>query len=302
MALLSGDPALRHVLTSPATDVFMSIAGYLRHKPPEAVTSRDRTDTKRIVYGLLYGMAIPTMSAALGVPIHTVRTVVSAFHAAFPRVREFTERVVRECRASGFVTTIAGRRRYLPALRTGPPTAAAAAARQAISTVVQGSAADVVKAAFVELDQRCLAWDTDATTQDTDSHTCPHTHVLPNEDTHSTDSGGYKTSTCGTEVGGYPHPHCVPSSTSTQTSPPTCPIACTSTHSVRPVPILQLHDEIVLLVPARHVEATARMTRTVMMRPALLDLVRPGWDAGMGPLPVSLRIGPTLHDLKAVAE
>ena len=70
---------------------------------------------------------------------------------SYPRVQQYLAEIYRNCRSNGYVETLAGRRRYLPAIKSNDPKKAAAARRQAINSTVQGSAADIIKAAMIKV-------------------------------------------------------------------------------------------------------------------------------------------------------
>ena len=104
---------------------------------------------------MLYGIGTRSLGEALGVEEREAAAFLSDFRSAYPGVQRFVERTVADCRKSGYVETMGGRRRHLPGI-TGDAShfARAAAERQAVNTAVQGSAADLVKAAMAEIDRR----------------------------------------------------------------------------------------------------------------------------------------------------
>ncbi len=84
-------------------------------------------------------MGARSLGEALGIVEDEAAAFLSEFRLAYPGVHEFIDRTVKECRSRGFVTSMAGRRRYLPAISDGDHHAKAAAERQAINTTVQGT-------------------------------------------------------------------------------------------------------------------------------------------------------------------
>ena len=81
------------------------------------------------------------------------------FRRSYPRLQQYFSEVYRSCRQCGYIETLAGRRRYLPEIRSDNPRKAAAARRQAINSMIQGSAADLIKQAMLKIDERLTPTD-----------------------------------------------------------------------------------------------------------------------------------------------
>ncbi|KAH9577318.1 DNA-directed DNA polymerase [Trypanosoma melophagium] len=153
LAHLSADAALVDALTN-ATDIHRAIAETLFRKSP--VSGDERTLAKRAVFGTLYGAGPRTLAAQMGVPLERAMRVAAQFRAAFPHVAEFHRRVIADCRANGGVRTLSGRRRRLADIDDRVMSRRAGAERQAFNTVVQGSAADVVKLGMLAVEREVL--------------------------------------------------------------------------------------------------------------------------------------------------
>lgn len=153
LAHLCGDPALVEALTK-STDIHRAIAEKLFRKHP--VSSEERTLAKRVVFGVLYGAGPRTLAAQLDVSVERALQVSSSLKTAFPHIDTYHHRVIDHGRADGFVRTISGRLRYLPDLSSTVMGKRAYAERQAFNTVVQGSAADVMKMAMLAVDRDVL--------------------------------------------------------------------------------------------------------------------------------------------------
>lgn len=144
--------------TSPQyTDIHTRIAEKVYQK--KVVSLEERNLAKRIVFGTLYGAGAASLSSQLDIPIETVRHVICGIQKSFPSLNTYREKILEEARSNGLVRTLSGRIRYLPELKSGVATQRSHAERQAFNTVVQGSAADVMKLAMLNVQQKMLSID-----------------------------------------------------------------------------------------------------------------------------------------------
>ncbi|XP_064500551.1 DNA polymerase theta isoform X2 [Pseudopipra pipra] len=157
LAHLSRDCRLIQALNS-GTDVFKSIAAEWKMIDPEAVGDRTRQQAKQICYGIIYGIGAKSLGEQMGIDENEAANYIESFKARYTGVQKFLRETVRSCRRDGFVQTILGRRRYLPAIKDPNPYSKAHAERQAVNTTVQGSAADIVKTATVNIQRRLEAY------------------------------------------------------------------------------------------------------------------------------------------------
>ena len=153
LAHLSQDEKLLKILGPAYPDVFKAMASKWKKKPLEAIEATDRQQVKQICYGILYGIGVKALSEQLNVDEHEAMNFISTFMETYPGVKKFIEKIVKDCKVNGFVTTLQGRKRFLPNIKSTNNYAQAAAERQAINSTVQGSAADLVKAAMIAIDQ-----------------------------------------------------------------------------------------------------------------------------------------------------
>ncbi|XP_071995113.1 DNA polymerase theta [Engystomops pustulosus] len=153
LAHLSGDRRLIQVLNS-GSDVFRSIAAEWKMIEPDAVTDEMRQQAKQICYGIIYGMGAKSLGEQMGIEEEDAARYIESFKARYSGIQRFLRDTVKSCTARGFVQTLLGRRRYLPAIKDANPHARAHAERQAVNTTVQGSAADIVKTATVRIQER----------------------------------------------------------------------------------------------------------------------------------------------------
>uniref|UniRef100_A0A8C4TR75 DNA polymerase theta n=1 Tax=Falco tinnunculus TaxID=100819 RepID=A0A8C4TR75_FALTI len=157
LAHLSCDCRLIQALNE-GTDVFKSIAAEWKMIDPEAVGDRTRQQAKQICYGIIYGIGAKSLGEQMGIDENEAASYIESFKSRYTGIQKFLRETVRSCRRDGFVQTILGRRRYLPAIKDPNPYSKAHAERQAVNTTVQGSAADVVKTATVNIQKRLEAF------------------------------------------------------------------------------------------------------------------------------------------------
>jgi DNA polymerase-1 len=121
------------------------------------VTPDMRRLAKVVNFGILYGLSGFGLSQAVSIGRAEAQRFIDDYFASHPRVRAYIDRVVAEGRAQGYVTTLLGRRRYLPELHARNPAARGAAERMAANAPIQGTASDVIKLAMVRLAAALLA-------------------------------------------------------------------------------------------------------------------------------------------------
>ncbi|MDR3172826.1 MAG: DNA polymerase I, partial [Treponema sp.] len=121
------------------------------------VLGDQRRIAKVINFGVMYGMSAFRLANELGISRTAAAQFIEAYFRTYAGVREFIDTLIKKTEASGFVSTIFGRRRYVPAINSQNKTEKAAAERIAVNTPIQGSAADIVKIAMLNLDKRLNA-------------------------------------------------------------------------------------------------------------------------------------------------
>lgn len=152
IAHITGDPGLCKAF-SQGIDVHAATASAVLGKPLETVTQEDRRIAKMVNFGIAYGMSPYGLAARLGIPDDQAKSIIEAYFASFPMVREWMEALIAEAEAKGYVTTLLGRRRYVPGIRSENKQERDAARRAAINGPFQGGAADIIKKAMVEIDE-----------------------------------------------------------------------------------------------------------------------------------------------------
>ncbi len=122
--------------------------------PIEEVTPDMRRKAKIANYGILYGMSASKLAADIGIEREDAAEFIENYFAIVPRVREYIDRIVEEARQNGYVTTIMNRRRYIPDINNRNIGVRRFAERTAVNTPIQGSAADLIKMAMIEIDKK----------------------------------------------------------------------------------------------------------------------------------------------------
>jgi DNA polymerase-1 len=150
LAHLSEEPAIIESFQR-GEDIHTRTASEVFKVPPEQVTSLQRTIAKSANYAILYGVSAFGLSQATKIDQKEAQRYIDAYYAAHPRVRAFIDRTLEEGRKRGYVSTLLGRRRYLPDLTSANPVARNAAERMAMNAPVQGSASDMIKIAMVRV-------------------------------------------------------------------------------------------------------------------------------------------------------
>jgi DNA polymerase-1 len=148
LAHFSGDPALIEAFRQ-GQDIHSRTAALLFDKLPGAVSPEERRHAKTVNFGLLYGMGPQKLGRELGLTLNEAKAFIARYFERLKGLKEYYQGVVDEAKARGYVTTLAGRRRLLPDINSRNTQLEAQARRQAVNTVIQGSAADIIKMAML---------------------------------------------------------------------------------------------------------------------------------------------------------
>jgi len=154
MAHLSEDPALTRAFHE-GSDIHRATAGEIFGVPPAEVTSDQRRTIKAVNFGLIYGMSAFGLAQQLGIERGAAQQFIDRYFQRYPGVADYMQRTRELARAQGFVETVFGRRLWMPDIRAASGPRRAAAERAAINAPMQGTAADIVKLAMIEV-QRWL--------------------------------------------------------------------------------------------------------------------------------------------------
>ncbi len=156
MAHLSGDESLIAAFEH-GEDIHAATAARLFGKRIDEVTTEERRRAKTANFGIIYGISAFGLSQRLEIPRKEARELIEGYFASYPKVKEYMEHVVEKAKEEGFVATIFGRRRYLNDIASHNAVARGLAERNAVNAPIQGSAADIMKIAMIEVHRRFAA-------------------------------------------------------------------------------------------------------------------------------------------------
>ncbi|KAL0679806.1 hypothetical protein Bca4012_007787 [Brassica carinata] len=151
MAHFSRDSSLIAQLSQPEGDVFTMIAAKWTGKTEDSVGPHDRDQTKRLIYGILYGMGANRLAEQLECSSDEAKEKIRSFKSSFPAVTSWLNETVSFCQEKGYIQTLKGRRRFLSKIKFGNAKEKSKAQRQAVNSVCQGSAADIIKIAMINI-------------------------------------------------------------------------------------------------------------------------------------------------------
>jgi DNA polymerase-1 len=152
LAHLSGDPGLCEAFRR-GEDIHRAVAAQTFGVSIAAVTDEQRSAAKMVNFGIVYGITPWGLARRLGpdASVEHATRIIHDYRVRFQRIQSFLEACVGKAKADGFVATMLGRRRPIPQVHSRNPAERALGERMAINTVVQGSAADLIKVAMVRL-------------------------------------------------------------------------------------------------------------------------------------------------------
>ncbi len=156
LAHVSGEPVLREAFAR-GEDIHAATASQV-FSVPQAELARGQRDTAKMVnFGIIYGISSFGLSENLGIPRDEAQELIDTYLARLPRVQELIKRTIAQAAADGYVTTLLGRRRPIPELRASNRQTRSLGERLAVNTVMQGTAADIIKVAMVRIHERLRA-------------------------------------------------------------------------------------------------------------------------------------------------
>ena len=156
MAHLSNDPQMIAVFRE-GKDLHAATAANIYKKPIEEVTRDERTKSKRANFGIIYGITVFGLAERLDISRDEAKQLIDGYFTTFPDVHNYMEQAKQTARQRGYVTTLFGRRRYLPDINSANATVRGFAERNAINAPIQGTAADIIKVAMIRIHQRFKA-------------------------------------------------------------------------------------------------------------------------------------------------
>ncbi len=156
MAHLSGDESLLEAFANDE-DIHSATAAKLYQKSIDEVTTDERRKAKTANFGIIYGISAFGLSQRLDVARSEAKEIIDGYFASYPAVKEYMDLAIERARECGYVTTLFGRRRYLRDITSRNAVARGVAERNAINAPIQGSAADIMKLAMINIWRRMKA-------------------------------------------------------------------------------------------------------------------------------------------------
>ena len=153
LAHVSGEPKLKEAFAR-GEDIHRATAAEVLGKDPATLTRDERDVAKMINFGIVYGISAYGLSENLRIPRDEAQTYIDAYLARFPHVQDFIARTIEQAVRDGYVTSVLGRRRPVPEIRTSNRQTRALGERLAVNFVMQGSNADIIKVAMLGIDRR----------------------------------------------------------------------------------------------------------------------------------------------------
>jgi DNA polymerase-1 len=156
LAHVSGEPKLREAFAR-GEDIHAATAAEVLGRPQAELTKDERNIAKMVNFGIIYGISAFGLSENLEIPREEAQTYIDAYLARFPHVQDFIARTIEQATQDGYVTTLLGRRRPVPEIRASNRQTRGLGERLAVNSVMQGTAADIIKVAMVAVHERLRA-------------------------------------------------------------------------------------------------------------------------------------------------
>jgi DNA polymerase-1 len=153
LAHVSGELKLREAFAA-GEDIHAATAAEVLGKERATLTKDERNVAKMVNFGIIYGISAFGLSENLDIPREQAQQYIDAYLARFPHVQDFIQRTIEQAERDGYVTTLLGRRRPVPELKAHSRQTRSLGERLAVNSVMQGTAADIIKAAMVAIHRR----------------------------------------------------------------------------------------------------------------------------------------------------
>jgi len=150
LAHISQDKNLKSAFEK-GEDIHRATAGLVYGIDEDSVSDKMRETAKRVNFGIVYGLSAYGLSRDLGIPLDQAQSFIDAYFNNYPGVRDYIEQQIKKAEKDGFVTTILGRRRYLPQINDKSQGIRQFSQRQAVNSPIQGSASDLIKLAMIDI-------------------------------------------------------------------------------------------------------------------------------------------------------
>ena len=153
LAHVSGEPKLREAFAR-GEDIHAATAAEVLGKDQASLTKDERNVAKMVNFGIIYGISAFGLSENLEIPRDEAQEYIDTYLARFPLVQDFIQRTIEQAERDGYVTTLFGRRRPVPEIRASNRQTRSLGERLAVNSVMQGTAADIIKVAMVSIHRR----------------------------------------------------------------------------------------------------------------------------------------------------
>ena len=153
LAAISGDYDMTEAFVS-GKDIHTSTAATVFNVEPDEVTSELRKRAKAVNFGIMYGIGEYSLSQDLGISVAQAKRYIGDYLASYPAIDMYLKNTVKKAYEDGYVTTIFGRRRYIPELKSQKKPLRSFGERVAMNSPIQGSAADIIKIAMINVNRR----------------------------------------------------------------------------------------------------------------------------------------------------
>ena len=152
LAHIAGDETMQKAF-SDGMDIHTVTASQVFGVAPEQVTPLQRRHAKAVNFGIVYGISEFSLAEDIGVSRYEAKDYIENYKANYPGVRRYMKQVVEDAREAGFTTTLYGRKRYIPELKSSNFNVRQGAERIALNTPIQGTAADLIKLAMIRVER-----------------------------------------------------------------------------------------------------------------------------------------------------
>ena len=152
LAHISGDPTMIHAFQEDQ-DIHARTASEVYGVPLDQVTGQMRSASKAVNFGIVYGISEFTLAKNIGTSRFEAKAFIDRYFERYPGVKAYMDGAVKKGHEQGFVTTLMGRRRYLPELQSANYNLRAVGERCAMNSPIQGTAADIIKLAMIAVDR-----------------------------------------------------------------------------------------------------------------------------------------------------
>ncbi len=155
LASISGDAVMKEAFST-GIDIHTRTASEVFGVPLDQVTAEMRYSAKAVNFGIVYGISDFGLARNLDIPVKRAAEYIRRYFERFPGVRAYMDGIIAKAKADGFVTTLLGRRRYLPELKSNNYNVRSFGERAALNTPIQGTAADIIKLAMIDVHKKLL--------------------------------------------------------------------------------------------------------------------------------------------------